>query len=483
MKLLFIQSDPFAWTGKMSISAVLKEGGHDCDVLIEAAEKDIIQSIKEINPDIVSFSATTGAHVSALEKAKEVKEKLGLTILFGGPHATYFPEVVEHDCIDIVCRGESEHALLELMDKLEKGQDITDIQNLWVKSNGKIYRNDIRPLIEDLDSLPFPDRGLYYNRYDFLKDQRSREFILMRGCPYRCSFCYNHSLRKLYNKKGKYTRYKSVERAIEELLDVKKKWGLESAMIFDEVLFLNKEWLFSFLTEFKKRLNISLVCEARANLLDEEVVKKLKEAGCKCIRMGVETGTDYLRNEVLKKDLTNERIEKAAKLLKKEGILLETYNMIGLPRETLEDAFETLYFNKKIGADYAWCSIFQPYPKTDLADLAIADGIIHKDFWRNLEPSFFISSPMKLPHKKEIINLQKFFALSVRFPFIIPLVKLLIKAPNNKIYNLIFKMGYVYLTLKTTDIGIKGLFKLGKLTGNYWERKKEKLSKARRNYC
>jgi len=472
MKILFIQSDPFAWIGKMSISAVLKKEGHKCDILIEPAEKKLIESIKKISPDIVAFSITTGTHMWVLEKAKEVKEKLNLPILFGGPHATFFPEIIKDRSVDVVCRGESEYAILELLNSLEEGKEIKRIKNLWVKEGNKIYKNKLRALIQNLDSLPFPDRSLYYNRYEFLRSQKSRDFILMRGCPYNCSFCYNHSLKKLYAQKGKYTRYKSVNRAIEEILDVKKRWGLGSAMFFDEVAFLNKNWLFSFLKQYKERVNVPFVTEARADLLDEETVHKLKQANCSCVRMGVETGSDHLRNEVLRKNLTNKQIETAAHLIKKEKILLETYNMIGLPRESLRNAFETLYFNRKIKADYAWCAIFHPYPKTDLADLAIKDKLIGGNFWQNMEPSFFISTPMKLKYKKEIINLQKFFALAVKFPILIPSLKWLIKFPNNKFYDYCFRAGYIYLTLKTTKIGIMGLYKLGKLTGSYFERKK-----------
>jgi len=475
MKLLFVQSDPFAWTGKMYISAVLKKAGHQCDVVIEPAEKDLIKSIKDISPNIVAFSATTGVHHWALEKAKEIKEKLNLPILFGGPHATYHPQMIWEDCVDFVCRGEAEESVLELMDKLERKEDITKIKNFWIKSNGKIYKNDFRELNGDLDTLPFPDRGLYYNKYEFLRNQKSREFIFQRGCPYLCSFCYAPSLQKLVKHKGKYTRYMSVDRVIAELVDVKEKWGMESAMIFDEVLLLKKDWLYEFLIKFKKKLNISMTLESRANLIDdEETVIRLKEAGTKCIRMGVETGTNYLRNAVLKKNLYNETIERSAELLHKYGILLETYNIIGLPRETLDDAFETLKFNIKIKADYALCCIFHPYPKTDLAEIAIDDGMIPRNFFQHFEPSFYDKSPMKLDHKKEIINLHKFFSLTVKFPFLLPLVKLLIKLPNNRIFFFIWKAGYVYLSLLMTDIGFKGLFKLGKLTGNYWKRKKKK---------
>jgi len=473
MKLLFIQSDPFAWTGKMSISAVLKKAGHDCDVLIEPAEKNLIESIKKVEPDIIAFSATTGVHMWVLAKAKEIKENFNVPILLAGSHATYFPQILGDENLDFICVGEGEEAIVELLDNLEKNKDVTNIQNIWAKKDNKIYQNPIRPLIQDLDSLPFPDRGLYYKRYSFLRDQHSRDFVFMRGCPFPCAFCYNHSMKKLYAGKGNYVRFRSVESVIGELLDVKNNWGLGSAMLFDEVMFFDKKWLSDFFIQYKQIINVPFVTEVRADLIDEEVVHGLKEAGCICIRMGVESGSNKLRNEVLKKVLTNEQIEKAAKILKKEKILIETYNMIGFPKETLEDAFETIRFNKKIKADYAWCAIFHPYPKTDLAELAIKENLIDKNFWEKMGPSFFMETPMKLKNNKEIVNLQRFFALTVKLHLPIPLIRLLIKAPNNKVYDLIFKAGYIYLTLKTTNIGVKGIFKLGKSTKNYFVKKVE----------
>ena len=191
MKLLFIQSDPFAWTGKMSISAVLKEAGHDCDVLIEPAEKNLMESIKKVRPDIVAFSATTGVHTWALAKAKEIKENFNVLTLLAGSHATYFPQALEDENLDFICIGEGEEAIVELLNNLEKNEDVTNIKNIWAKKDNKIYQNPIRPLIQDLDALPFPDRGLYYKRYSFLRDQQSRDFVFMRGCPFPCAFCYN----------------------------------------------------------------------------------------------------------------------------------------------------------------------------------------------------------------------------------------------------------------------------------------------------
>jgi len=232
MKLLFIQSDPFAWIGKMSVSAVLKQAGHDCGILIEPAEKDLMRSIKEANPEIIAFSATTGVHTWALEKAREIKRKFNIPILFGGPHATFFPEIIENKNIDFACIGEAEEAIVELLNALEEEKDTSKIKNIWSKTGEIIHKNPIRPLIQNLDELPFPDRSLYYKRYPFLKNQNSRDFIFMRGCPYQCSFCYNHSLQKMYKNNGKYIRFKNVDKAIEELLEVKQKWGLGSAYAF-----------------------------------------------------------------------------------------------------------------------------------------------------------------------------------------------------------------------------------------------------------
>ena len=206
MRILFLQDVAYDYIGTMQMSANLKKAGHECDVLIWEKERSFWNEFEKFNPDIVCFSVISGWHKTSIEKAKEIKQRSNALIVSGGTHPTYFPEVLNEDSVDVICRGEGDVALVELADKYEKGKDITKIKDLWVKKNGKIFQNELRELVEDLDSLPFLDRDIYYKRYKFLREIPTKRFMTGRGCVANCTFCYNPTIKKMYKGKGKYVR-------------------------------------------------------------------------------------------------------------------------------------------------------------------------------------------------------------------------------------------------------------------------------------
>ena len=174
-KILFIQNIMAEYPGIMYLSAVLKDRGHKCSVVISTKTSDYLKAIKSEKPDIIAFSIMTGMHLWAIATAQELKKKVpDIKIIFGGVHPTYFPEIIEQPGVDIICRGEGELAILELMNALDSGSEILDIADLWVKEEGKIIKNDVRNLIGDLDEIPFMDRELYYEKYPFLKNKYPR---------------------------------------------------------------------------------------------------------------------------------------------------------------------------------------------------------------------------------------------------------------------------------------------------------------------
>lgn len=463
MKIVFLQSDPFTRIGIMSISACLKKAGHEADLLIETEEKDVFKSLKVLKPDIVGFSLVGGIEKKTINLAEQVKKRMGVLIIMGGPYATFYPEeIIKEDCVDIVCLGEGEEAIVELLDKLEKKEDITNIKNLWIKKDNKIFKNEIRNLIEDLDKLPLPDRNIYY-KYEFLRNQPSKDFVFFRGCPYNCSFCFNSQFMKFYAGKGKYIRKSSVEKVIEEIKYVRDEFGISSLMIYDDLFILDKKWLKNFLKIYQKEINLPFQCEVRADSIDEEVIKQLKEAGCTTIALGVESGNEYIRNNILNKNLSDDCIINSCRLIKKYKIYLKTYNMVGIPGETIYDIFKTIEFNIKLKPDFAWCSILRLYPRTPLADYAIGKGLLDKKFKLEYFGNSYLlgDTPLKIDNKNEVLNLQRFFTLAVRFSFLLPLIKQLIKLPPNKLFDTIFQITYSISTIRTTKIGCKNFIKLG----------------------
>jgi len=457
-KILFVQELAQFHIGIAYLSAVLKKNGHECDLLIANLEKDFYKSIKAYKPDVLACSVITGNQEWFLKVAGKAKKSTKCKVIFGGPHPTFFPEIIEHKEIDYVCVGEGEYALLELANRIDRKEKTDDIPNIWSKNNGKIIKNPVRCLTGNLDELPFPDRDIFM-KYKILKNSNQQIFITTRGCPYACTFCFNHALKKIYEGKGNYLRRRSVKNVLEELVHVKEKYGYKEVYFQDDTFVLDKKWIVELLKEYRKKINVPFVCLVRANLLDRKVVTEFKKSGCRCVYFGIETGNEQLRNQLLKKALYNKDIVRAAKLLHKYKIKFRTYNMLGLPDETLDNAFETLYLNVAIKTDYPWCSIFQPYPSTELGKYAIAKGYVSADFNENNFKSFYDKTLMS--NKKDInqiINLQKFFIVAVKLPISIPLIKKLIKLPPNKFYDLIFILSYAYTMIGTEGINVFNSF-------------------------
>lgn len=453
-KILFLQTVQFEFTGVMSISAYLKRAGHQVDLLLEGEEgNDFLDKIRDYHPDLVAFSAMTGDHVRCLEIASQVKKVLDVPTLMGGPHPTFFPETVEHPAIDIVCRGEGEEAAAELCSRLDQGKDYSDVRNLWVKRDGTIFRNEVGPGENELDNYPIPDREIYY-KYPYLRDYPTKPFITARGCPYLCSFCFNRDFNRMYHGKVKTLRRHSPQRAIQEMRGVKERYPLKRIFINDDIFIMDKEWLSAFLPLYKQEIGLPFACNVRVNLVDEEIAAMLKEAGCYLVMFGIESGDSELRRTILKKNITDEQIRHAAWCFRKYGIRMKTFNILGLPDETVEKALKTIRLNAEVKIDYPWCSILQPYPRTELAAIARDKGLLQNDFsLDNLEASFFSGSVLKQDNIQELVRLQKLFYIGVKMPWTLGLIRQLIKYPLDRVFYALFALSFTWRFMQETDIG------------------------------
>lgn len=457
MKILFLyQYEYLEPIGIMSLLAFMKQKGHECDFIDLALESDYLNKICESRPDIIAYSITTGKHFFYQRLNVELKKKIQFFSIFGGPHATFFPEFVEEVGIDAICRGEGEHALAELADALKDGRDYTAIKNLWVKHDGKLYRNDVRPLIEDLDSLPFPDRQTI-NKYNHYKKLHRRMILTGRGCPYSCTYCFNHSYNDLYSStKSKIVRKRSVAHVIEELKEISNKYSPSRFQFIDDTFILDKSWCFEFSKRYKREVGKPFIAYTRVNLVDDGVIKSLKESGCITILYAVESGNDVIRNSVLKRNITEKQILDAVGVYKKYRLKTFAQNMVALPDETPENALETVRLNAKCRPDYAWCSIFQPYPKTELYAYCKEKGYLTDE---PFDESYYKKSILNIPHRLQFENLHHLFSLAVAFPFFIPLVRLLIKLPLGRFYFLLWNMHRLWCyTTKVKWIDFSELF-------------------------
>ena len=418
MKILFIYpnitKEEGISPGIAYLSGYLKQHGYKTDLVDFTWTNNInscIKKIRQSKPDIIGFTSTTMDFDFCVKVANEIKNNFDIPIVFGGVHPTTAPEeTINKKSIDIVCIGEGELALTELLDRMEKGEAVELIRNFWFKKEGQIIRNPMRPLIENLDVLSC-DRELF----DYKKYLKARGYIIDiysgRGCPYKCAYCINHALQKLYDGKGRYVRLRSIKNLIQEIQELQKKYNVKAIAFPDDTFTYNKRWLKEFCTEYAKNIKLPFSCNGRVENIDSELCKTLKDAGCNSIMFGVESGSEKIRREILRRPISDGMIISAFKNTKNAGIRTFSYNMVGIPCETAEDIKKTIELNKKIEPDEVQCTIFYPFPGTDLLYLCEENGWITKRRTKD----YSLESIMKYEHitPNEIKKQRDFFAFNV----------------------------------------------------------------------
>ena len=395
--------------GLSSVAAVLKKAGHEV-LLIDTSfgldEEEIRTTLDRFKPGLTGICVTTGSLEQAGHVASLIKERSDAPILAGGIAATLAPEeTIGLESIDIVCVGEGELPALELVESLEAGDEREDIENLWFKSDGEVVRNPVRPLIKDLDSLPPPDRGIY--RYEtYLKWHNHRACLVAgRGCPYQCTYCANHSLQKLYRGKGRYVRFRSVDTILDEIKALEERYRIQSIEFYDDIFTMNKKWLREFCEKYPNISTIPYYINGKVETIDDEVCRLLKGSGCKRVSIGLESGDEAIRKNVLKRSMSDEAIIGAAGAIKRAGLELYTYNIIGIPFETRASIQKTIDLNRAIKPDYIQTSIFNAYKGTDLYELCREKGWLRED---TAEGSYFRNSNVDHPNftMDELIRLR-----------------------------------------------------------------------------
>ncbi len=369
--------------GLASISAVLKQGGYDVQLYHELymPEKDeFIAKVKSFAPDTIGFTLRTTAVPFVSEMCGWLDDELpDIPVSVGGYHAILVPdECIKIRGVDMVTVGEGEYPLLEYMDSLRDGVKRTDIQSMYFKlENGEIIKNPVRPLIEDLDELPFPDFELFdYDNLDRSKNYTAM-VMLSRGCLFACTYCGNSQFRNIYPNKLKYCRFRSPKKAIEllELLIKKHPW-IKFIEFRDAIFNMYKDWFYEFMPMYIEKIHLPFNCNLRFDILDEEMVKTLKDGGCYMIDIGLENGNEEFRKKYLHRNMKNDHMIEVSKWFRKYKITALTYNIVGLPYETLELSLETVKLNAKLDVDKVIPNIFYPYPMTILEKTARDGGFI-----------------------------------------------------------------------------------------------------------
>jgi len=442
--IVFYQQYATPYFGILALSSYLKNNGYNSDVIIDSLETNPISVLIDLNPRLIGISVLSTEHNWLVDKVNLIKKALpGTKIIVGGIHGMFYPEEILTDTqADLVCHSEGEKVLIDVIAELEKIQaDWAKIQGLAYKNENKtVCVNERAPLVDFNDEI-IEDRSIYYDRYPQLAGDTVHRFFSSRGCPFKCSFCYNSKIHELFSGKGKYVRQKSVKSFIAEILSQTSKYPVTSIFFYDDLFTFNKEWLKDFLHNYKEKIGIPFMCTTRANVFDEEIAKMLAEAGCHTASFGIETGNYRIRKEVLNKNITDEEIIRCGNLLKTHGIKAQTANMFCLPEETLEDAFKTIELNIKAKTDYAFSALFMPFPKTEIASFCINKEYLKPDYaLKDLPYSFLTASVLNNKDKTSIINVHYMAFFLIKYPWLYNKItkKIIGFAFLNKFFYLIF---------------------------------------------
>ena len=447
-KILMVQVQPAPYAGTAYLNGAALSAGHQFVLRLGSDVAGILASISSERPDILGFSCMTGLHTEILAIAREVKKRSSIPIILGGPHPTLFPEVINEPCIDMICRGEGEFALIDLLDAIGNGTPYKDIPNLWVKHEGEVVKNGLRPFVEPLDNVPLIDWSCYK---DTVVQKSPPIAFLIRGCPYGCSYCFNESVRGMYKGLGKYVRWFSVERSILEIGQALKIFSPSPVLFTSDTFGIDTVWMDELFRRYTETTDLPFVLLLRPELVKDEVIRIIKKYKCHSVAIGVESGSERVRKEVMNRNYSNRLLLDIAAKLHAAGIRFRTYNMIGLPTETEEELWETIDLNIKMGTDYPRAAIFTPFPGTKMTDIAMEKGYIDPDFSFDDVPATILShTVLKNVDGDRLKNTLYFFQTAVVFPGLKNTIKKLVYAVKpNIIFKAWFYFMYAYLHRKS----------------------------------
>jgi len=403
MRVLFVYPNLHAQIGFnygiAYLSAFLQQGGHVTRLLnineslgYPLDMERIIRDLTKFSPDLVGFSMVSNQFQYALEIARAIRSHTDVPFVSGGIHATMSPsEVLETGLFEYACVGEGEEALLALVDALEDHTETSAIPNIWSSRDGRIIRNKVRPFIP-LENLPPKD----YEIFDFQKMIDAKDgwvgVMASRGCPFRCTYCFNHRLVDIYRTdtglspaRLNYIRHHPIRDIIAELEYLLEHYRGIKTFIFDDDLFtFDREYVHEFCRAYEKRIPIPFVCNGHVKVFDQDMAKSLKKAGCRIIKFGLESGSERVRREILNRPMTDQDIISAFQAAHDAKLHSSAFVMIGLPDETKSELFATIELLAAIRPGRFRWSIFFPYAGTLAYEIAREKGLVSFEKMRTL---------------------------------------------------------------------------------------------------
>lgn len=397
MKVAFVymNNERNVGRGAGCVAASVVRAGHEqrfFDTFYTPVE-DVADHVIQSGYDILMISTMSMIFPEALRLIKRIRERKSIPVLVGGIHPTIMGEKLleEHEEIDYLAIGEGETMVVEFLEAF-KAKDFANISNLVYRKGKEIIKNPVRPA-EDLSTLPFfpwwyfPEESIVQEGQGFLYVDATR------GCPYACTYCCNEIYLKLYGKQ--YIRFRPEEQVIEELSYLKTLYSPKLFYFGDEMILSNAEYAKSLFRRIKEETGVPYGCMARVEHINQEIVDMMKETGCKYLAMGLECGDEQFRRTHLKRFMTNEKIIEAFTLVKKAGIFVTSFNMIGYPFDNDDELTQkTKEINDLIKPNYVQVSIFYPLPGTQLYQYCMENNRVDLEKYSNTT-DYFSESVLK----------------------------------------------------------------------------------------
>ena len=327
-------------------------------------------------PDVVGISCKSQTFASALVLARLVRQSnRSARIIIGGPHAAMVgSQILRHDEVDIVVRGEGEQTLVELLAAIQTGADLAAVPGIAFRRDGQIVETPARPLLDELDSLPYPHESAAtsLHDYDLYPREAFSHVFATRGCPYNCFFCGSRTIW------GRHVRYRSAANVAAELERLMAR-GITRVHFDDDTFGVRPDYIAELCEAIQRRCpHLAWSCELHVNLISDETIARMARAGCQSIQLGIESGNDGILVQI-RKGFTIDRAIAAADTIRRHGIEVQAFFMVGFPQETEATLADTLAAMRRIRGLLSY-SIFTPYPGTEAFDDCRARGLIRGDF-------------------------------------------------------------------------------------------------------
>lgn len=382
---------------------------------------DFKRKVQEFQPDLIGVTVVEDTWPQAQMLIEAVRD-YPAPVIVGGVFPTLAPEIpFKHPDVDMMCVGEGEHAIIELATRMWRTEDCSGIQNLWVKKDGQVVRNSLRPPIP-LDDVPFGDFDLFERERFFRpmqgKIMRMAPIETDRGCPYKCRFCEAPSLVGLY-KEGTgqyYFRRKSWAKVREEIELYIETYDVNYIYFNAETFLAMSDREFDEFVEMYRKIRLPFWCQTRIETINERRVGALEEVNCNRISIGIEHGNENFRKRIVGKGFANQRVVEVFKILEQSTIPITVNNIIGFPGETRELIFDTIELNRELLSDSVNCYYYQPYHGTELQRDAVAKGYISDDAKTGTLMTGETVLDLPTISKNDIMGMVRTFSLYVKFP-------------------------------------------------------------------